>query len=67
MNEWDATASASRHISNRKRGILATKISRQVGEGDYAPGFTLPSLGGENITLSDYRGKRVILFMWASW
>jgi len=46
---------------------LATKISRQGGEGDYAHGFTLPSLDGENITLSDYRGKRVILFMWASW
>lgn len=67
MNEWDAIASASRPISNRKRGILAIKISSQVGEGDYAHGFTLPSLDGENITLSDYKGKRVILFMWASW
>ena len=46
---------------------MATKISSQVGEGDYAHGFTLPSLDGENITLSDYKGKRVILFMWASW
>ena len=35
--------------------------------GDLAPDFTLQSLDGREIRLSDYRGKRVLLFTWASW
>ena len=32
-----------------------------------APDFTLPDLAGRMHSLSDYRGKRVFLFSWASW
>ncbi len=32
-----------------------------------APGFTLNSLAGQPITLSDLRGKVVVLNLWASW
>jgi peroxiredoxin len=35
--------------------------------GDPAPDFSLKSLNGEELRLSDYRGKRVLLFVWASW
>jgi peroxiredoxin len=35
--------------------------------GDIVPDFTLPSLDGVDVKLSDYRGKRVAVFMWASW
>ena len=35
--------------------------------GTELPDFTLPTLDGENISLSDYRGKRLVIFMWASW
>jgi len=39
--------------------------------GDHAPDFTLPVVGSEagpeNLSLSDYKGKKVIVFMWASW
>ena len=38
-----------------------------VSVGDPAPDFTLPDLDGQQVSLSDYRGKRVVLFMWASW
>ena len=29
--------------------------------------FELPSLEGELVRLSDFRGKPTIVFMWASW
>lgn len=35
--------------------------------GDPAPDFSLPSLDNGMVHLSDYRGKRTLLFMWASW
>ena len=35
--------------------------------GDQAPEFNLPSLDGDMISLSSLRGRKVILFMWASW
>lgn len=35
--------------------------------GSEAPDFTLNSLDGESISLSDYEGKMVLLTFWASW
>jgi AhpC/TSA family protein len=32
-----------------------------------APDFTLPDLDGKPHSLSDYRGKKVLLMSWASW
>ena len=32
-----------------------------------APEFSLPDLKGRNATLSDLRGKVVMLFFWATW
>jgi peroxiredoxin len=46
---------------------MTVKASNTVKAGDTAPNFMLPSLDGEPVRLSDYRGKRVALFMWASW
>ena len=38
-----------------------------VNVGDKARDFTLRSLDGRDVSLSDYIGKRVALFFWASW
>ncbi|MFJ7699391.1 redoxin domain-containing protein [Lysinibacillus fusiformis] len=38
-----------------------------LGNGDTPPDFTLTSLDGEDITLSDLRGKKVVLNFWATW
>lgn len=32
-----------------------------------APGFTLPDLAGKKVSLSDFRGKWVVLDFWGSW
>lgn len=32
-----------------------------------APNFTLPDMNGKMHSLSDFRGKKVLLITWASW
>lgn len=39
----------------------------QFGKGLPAPDFTLPDLEGNMVRLSDYRGKVVLLNIWATW
>lgn len=39
----------------------------QPFEGAEAPDFTLPDFAGRMHSLSDYRGKKVVLMTWASW
>ncbi|MDR7071227.1 TlpA disulfide reductase family protein [Fictibacillus barbaricus] len=36
-------------------------------QGSKAPDFTLKTLEGKQISLKDYRGKKVILNFWATW
>jgi peroxiredoxin len=47
-----------------KGGSKGTKI---IGIRDKAPEFSLMSLDGKRINLSDYRGKVVMLHFWATW
>lgn len=42
-------------------------VASGIGLGDQAPSFTLQTLGGEKVSLSDYRGKKIILNFWATW
>jgi thiol-disulfide isomerase/thioredoxin len=48
----------------RRAPRKATAIQLQNGE---APDFTLQSLDGKTIRLSDFRGKAVVLNFWATW
>jgi cytochrome oxidase Cu insertion factor (SCO1/SenC/PrrC family) len=43
-------------------GLLGTAgVSSALDVGDKAPDFTLPSTSGEKITLSQFRGKKIVL------
>ena len=35
--------------------------------GTVAPSFTLKDIDGKSVSLSDFRGKQVVLHFWASW
>lgn len=38
-----------------------------IGKGQIAPDFTLQTIAGETLTLSDLKGKKVVLNFWATW
>jgi thiol-disulfide isomerase/thioredoxin len=38
-----------------------------LSEGTRAPDFTLSTLGGKSVKLSDYSGKPVLMEFWATW
>ena len=35
--------------------------------GEKAPDFTLPTVDGLPLSLSDLLGRKVVMFVWASW
>jgi len=47
--------------------VPAARGGDSLRAGDAAPEFTIRTLDGENVSLSDYRGKAVFLNFWASW
>ena len=46
---------------------MTTHEIKVVKVGDEAPDLTLRSLDGDEVSLSDYHGKKLVMFMWASW
>jgi len=42
-------------------------MSEFIERGDMLPAITLPDLDGNPVALEAYRGKKLLLFMWASW
>ena len=53
------------HVARRKAGL--PEESAVAAKGKVAPDFTLVTLDGKTIKLSDYRGKAVLLNFWATW
>lgn len=60
---------------DKEREIDAASLGQEVEDerviglkkGDTPPDFTLTTLDGEEITLSELRGKKVVLNFWATW
>ena len=49
------------------RGVNPTELPPAPKVGRLAPDFTLTTLDGDSITLSDFRGKSVFVNFWATW
>ncbi len=47
-------------------GVSAGERAQALGS-LFAPDFTLPDLAGRPHTLSEYRGKKILMVAWASW
>lgn len=62
--EIDRSTAINEHAIGKE-----VELGEEVGleKGQFAPDFTLYSLQGEPLTLSELRGKRVVLNFWATW
>lgn len=49
------------------KGLASIKTSLEGGEGKMAPEFSLPDTKGQEIKLSSFKGKYVLVDFWASW
>lgn len=56
-----------REIETASLGKEVEKRTIGLKNGDTPPDFTLTSLDGKNVTLSEFRGKKVVLNFWATW
>jgi peroxiredoxin len=58
--------SSTEQVNSENENIPGADLS-EVQEGKPAPAFELATLNGDTIRLSDYKGKKVILNLWATW
>jgi peroxiredoxin len=42
-------------------GVLMTKLNEAF------PAISLTNLEGESVSIESYRGKKLLIYMWASW
>lgn len=60
-------AIAGLYFMTRHHGVPPGKRGKDVAEESLAPDFSLPDLTGQELDLSSYRGKVVLLDFWATW
>ncbi len=62
---WIADALGLR--SQRFGGIRQNVTETSSDQGKLAPDFVLPDLDGKPYALSDFRGKKTVVYIWGSW
>jgi len=63
----ESTAADSESSSEDSSSVTSLSAKEGTAVGNLAYDFTLTNYAGESVTLSDLRGKIVILNFWASW
>jgi thiol-disulfide isomerase/thioredoxin/protocatechuate 3,4-dioxygenase beta subunit len=69
VRDFTVPAGPSANVSPLDLGQLepAPVDGRPLEVGDRAPGFAIKALDGKELSLSEFRGKYVLLDFWASW
>ena len=62
--QFDASLDGSEYV-NQIESMIARMENVQVGS--IAPDFTLPDVDGNQVSLSSFRGKYVLVDFWAAW
>lgn len=52
---------------NEPEATAVSKSTTGIDAGMAAPSFTLKNLAGKEVTLGEYKGKKVMLNFWATW
>lgn len=56
------------YVQNAKSDLIAKmEAAGKTDLGKTAPDFTFPDINGKEVSLSDFRGKYVLIDFWASW
>ncbi|WP_440895614.1 redoxin domain-containing protein [Amphibacillus sp. Q70] len=65
MEQDDMKSDQTLHENGQENVTVEQTVGLEVG--NRAPDFQLITLDGEEVTLSDYRGSKVMLNFWATW
>ncbi|MCA9417230.1 MAG: redoxin domain-containing protein [Candidatus Omnitrophica bacterium] len=68
LKTYEAELNTATAVEQLKNLLSQTRhLSGSPDVGDRAPDFTLSGLEGNSISLSDFSGKVVLLYFWATW
>lgn len=66
-NQIEASETVNEQAQIKGYEVDLNKTETGIKKGQMAPDFTLQTLSGETLTLSDLKGKKVLLNFWATW
>ncbi|HEY4601323.1 MAG TPA: TlpA disulfide reductase family protein [Cerasibacillus sp.] len=67
LTEENKDKKEDKNDTDKEAESKETMIKVGLEKGNLAPDFELETLDGEKVSLSDFRGKRVMLNFWATW
>lgn len=67
MKKNDAVKASLASSEQAIEGLDMSSLTIGINKGNIAPEFDLKTLDEESVKLSDFRGKKLIVNMWATW